>query len=82
MFSRQTPITIKTTLTQKAFDTKQKGFSSYSILPILVTFKIEIVAYRVEILYGQILFLESLILDNFKLNWPYKSPLYKRKFQY
>jgi hypothetical protein len=39
--------------------------SDYSNLLNLATFKIEIFAYRVEITYGLILFLESLILDEF-----------------
>ncbi len=44
-----------------------------SILPNLATLKLEILAHWVEISYGQILFLESLILDEVRNKiWPYE----------
>jgi hypothetical protein len=47
--------------------------TSYSNLPNLTTFKIEILASRVEILYDQILFLELSRIKNFKNKiWPHK----------
>jgi hypothetical protein len=44
---------------------------NYSDFPNLATFKIKFLAYRMEISCGQILFLESLILDEIKSKiWP------------
>jgi hypothetical protein len=62
---------------EESFQKFLKNFKKdkiYSNLPNLATFKIEILAHGVKIPYDQILFLESLILDEVKNKmWSYGS---------